>query len=377
MIRLIIPSIEEDDLQAVREILASGYLVQGPRVAAFERAIADYVGVQHAVAVSNCTAALHLSLLALDVRPGDLVVVAAYSWIATANVIELCGAQPVFVDVQPDTFNMDPMQLAQVMGRLMENSATAVRVKAILPVHTFGQMADMPAILEVARHYRIPVVEDAACALGASWDGLPAGSWGSMGCFSFHPRKAITTGEGGMIVTNDAGLARTLRMLRNHGLDPESTTADFVRPGFNYRLTEFQGALGLTQFAKLERIITARQKAAAHYDQLLAGASLCSPVVSPGVRHIYQSYVTLLPEEAVSRRADLIRHWHEQDVEAAIGTIHMPLTAYYQSRYGYREGDFPVTDVVAERSVTLPLYENMSPTVQARVVEVVLADLMV
>lgn len=368
MIRLIIPSIEEDDLQAVREILVSGYLVQGPRVAAFERAVADYVGVQHAVAVSNCTAALHLSLLALDVRPGDLVVVTAYSWVATANVIELCGAQPVFVDVQPDTFNMDPMQLVQVMERLMGNSATAVRVKAILPVHTFGQMADMPAILEVARHYRIPVVEDAACALGASRDGLPAGSWGSMGCFSFHPRKAITTGEGGMIVTNDAGLARTLRMLRNHGLDPESATADFVRPGFNYRLTEFQGALGLTQFAKLERIITARQKAAAHYDQLLVGTSLYPPGVSPGVRHIYQSYVTLLPEETASRRAELIRHWREQDVEATIGTIHMPLTTYYRSRYGYCKGDFPVTDAVAARSVTLPLYETLSEEEQDKVV---------
>lgn len=373
MIRLTIPTIEEDDLQAVREVLASGYLVQGPRVAAFEQAVADYVGVQHAVAVSNCTAALHLSLLALDTRPGDLVVVTAYSFIATANVIELCGAQPVFVDIQPDTFNMDPNCLKDVLKRLMSVRGTARRVKAILPVHTFGQMADMPAILELANRYELPVIEDAACALGATLHGRQAGTWGVMGCFSFHPRKVITTGEGGMIVTNDAALARRLRALRNHGQDPDAPSPDFILPGFNYRMTEFQAALGLTQMAKLDRIIAVRRRLAKHYDDLLKDTPLQIPVVAPGSQPVYQSYVVLLPEQAAVRRAEIIARLKEQGIETTIGTWHMPMTTYFRSRYGHRLGDFPVADAVFARSLTLPLFESMSENQQAEVVYQVLS----
>lgn len=165
MIRLVVPSIEEDDLQAVREALASGRLVQGERVAGFERAVADYVGCKYAVAVTNCTAALHLSLLALGVGPGDIVIVPAYSWISTANVIELCGAKPFFVDVDKDTFNLDPNRLKDALGTLMKSDEKALRVKAILPVHAFGLMADMPKILDLAERFGLPIIEDAACAL--------------------------------------------------------------------------------------------------------------------------------------------------------------------------------------------------------------------
>lgn len=369
MIRLTIPTIEEDDLQAVCEALASGYLVQGPRVAAFEQAVADYVGVQHAVAVSNCTAALHLSLLALDTQPGDLVIVTAYSFIATANVIELCGAQPVFVDIQPDTFNMDPNRLEDVLKRLMSVRETARRVKAILPVHTFGQMADMPAILELANRYELPVIEDAACALGATLHGRQAGTWGVMGCFSFHPRKAITTGEGGMVVTNDAGLARRLRALRNHGQDPESSLPDFIMPGFNYRMTEFQAALGLTQMAKLDRIIAARRRLAKHYDDLLKDTPLQIPVVAPGSQPVYQSYVVLLPEQAAVRRAEIIARLKEQGIETTIGTWHIPMTTYFRAQYGCKVGNFPVTDRVFRQALTLPLYECLQESEQAIVVQ--------
>lgn len=367
MIRLTIPTIEEDDLQAVCEALASGYLVQGPRVAAFEQAVADYVGVQHAVAVSNCTAALHLSLLALDTQPGDLVIVTAYSFIATANVIELCGAQPVFVDIQPDTFNMDPNRLGDVLKRLMSTRETARRVKAILPVHTFGQVADMPAILELANRYELPVIEDAACALGATLHGRQAGTWGVMGCFSFHPRKVITTGEGGIIVTNDAALARRLRALRNHGQDPDAPSPDFILPGFNYRMTEFQAALGLAQMAKLDRIIAARRRLAKHYDDLLKDTPLQIPVVAPGSQPVYQSYVVLLPERAAAYRSVIITHLKEQGIETTIGTWHMPLTTYFRRRYGYRSGDFPVAEQVSARSLTLPLYEALSSQEQCRI----------
>jgi perosamine synthetase len=244
MIRLTIPSIEEEDLQAVEDVLKTGFLVQGENVAGFEKSLAEYLKADHAIAVSNGTAALHLSLLSLDVGPGDIVLVTAYSFTATANVIELCGAEPVFVDIQPDTFNMDPDCLRAELNRLMALKETRKRVKAILPVHAFGLMADMGRILAEAGKYGLPVIEDAACALGACLEDKPAGTWGTLGCFSFHPRKAITTGEGGVINTNDPILAKKLRALRNHGLDPDSPTPDFILPGLNYRMTEFQAALG-------------------------------------------------------------------------------------------------------------------------------------
>lgn len=368
MIRLTIPSIEDDDLQAAREALASGFLVQGARVAEFERSIAEYVGVKHVIAVSNCTAALHLSLLALEVMPGDLVLVTTYSWPATANVIELCGAQPVFVEIQPDTFNMDTEALEKTLGSLMAVAETARRVKAILPVHTFGQMADMTAIMEVAENYDIPVVEDAACALGAKWEGRNAGTWGIMGCFSFHPRKAITTGEGGAITTNDDRLARNLRALRNHGLDPEATSPDFIMPGFNYRMTEFQAAFGSSQMQKLDRIIAARRRLAHQYDVLLENDPVLVPATPPQSFHVYQSYVVLLPENAAPFRAEIIRKLKEAGIETNIGTWHMPLTTYFRTRYGYRMGDFSVSEKVFARALTLPLHEVLSEEEQTDVI---------
>lgn len=370
MIRLTIPSIETDDLQAVQETLESGYLVQGDRVAAFEAKVAEYTGTQYAVAVSNGTAALHLALLASGVGPGDIVLVTAYSWVATANVIELCGAQPVFIDIQPGSYHMDPHCLETHLERLMAVAGTARRVRTILPVHTFGQLADMPAILEIAGRYQVPVIEDAACALGATLHGQPAGGWGILSGFSFHPRKAITTGEGGMITTNDAELAHRLRALRNHGLDPQSPAADFILPGFNYRMTEFQAALGLTQMGKLDRMIAARQQGAANYDRLLSETPLQSPRVFQGSRPVYQSYVALLPSGVADHRTELIALLKEQGVEVTIGTWHLPLTTYFRTRYGYRPGDFPVTDEVFARALTLPLHERLTLAEQEKVVEI-------
>lgn len=368
MIRLAIPSIEAQDLEAVRGALESGFLVQGARVAEFERLLQEYIGVRHVIAVSNCTAALHLSLLAVGVRAGDLALVTTYSYVATANVIELCGAEPVFVDIEPDTFNMNPECLAVTLARLMANDETARRVKVILPVHTFGQMADMPAILEIANRYHLPVIEDAACALGARWQGRQAGTWGALGCFSFHPRKAITTGEGGAITTNDDALAHKLRALRNHGQDPDASAPDFIMPGFNYRLTEFQAALGVTQMEKLDRIIAARRSGAERYDGLLANSPVRPSVVANPAEHVYQSYVVLLPEAAAPMRQDLIQQLRSRGVETNIGTWHMPLTTFFRTRYGFRPGDFPVADAVFARSLALPLHEMLTEGEQARVV---------
>lgn len=367
MIRLTIPSIDEEDLRAVREVLASGHLVQGSQVAAFEALVAERAGTGFAVAVSNCTAALHLSLLALGVQAGDLVIVTAYSWVATANVIELCGAHPVFVDIRPDTFNMDPSVLESVLKRLMGNRETARRVKAILPVHAFGLMAGMTEIMDLADRYGIPVVEDGACALGASLEGRPAGSWGRLGCFSFHPRKAVTTGEGGMIAGNDGELIRRLKALRNHGQDPHSPSPDFILPGLNYRMTEFQAALGITQMKKLDHIISSRKKLAQDYEEFLRETSLTLPVVPPGHSPVFQSYVVLLPKEDSAFRNDVIARLKEGGVEAAIGTWNMPMTSFFQARYGFKKEDFPVADQVFARSLTLPLYAHMTRSDQEKV----------
>jgi perosamine synthetase len=375
MIRLSVPSIENDDLEAVRQVLQTGMLVQGANVAAFEQSVSALVQTNHAVAVSNGTATLHLALLALDVRPGDLVIVTSYSWLSTANVVELCGAQPVFTDIEPDTFNMSVKSLEATLERLMANPDSARRVKAILPIHAFGLMADMTHILKLAGRYNLPVIEDAACALGASQHGRQAGSLGVMGSFSFHPRKAVTTGEGGVITANDPDIVWRLKALRNHGLDPNSSTPKFVMPGYNYRLTDFQAALGVTQMAKLERVVKARQVAAKQYDQLLQGSGLQAPFVPEGSTHVYQSYVTLLPAEAAPSRAELITALRSEGIETNIGTWHMPLTDYYQKRYGYRPGDFPNADAVFARAFTLPLFEGITLEQQKQVVERIVASI--
>ncbi len=368
MIRITVPSLDETDFAAVRAVLETGQLVQGARLRDFEQALAQRVGVEHAVAVSNGTAALHLSLAVLDLRPGDVVLVTAYSWLATANVIELCGARPVFIDVRRDTFNMDPERLDEALREMMASRETARRVRAVLPVHAFGQMADLRAIGASARRYDLPVIEDAACALGASLDGRAAGSWGLCGCFSFHPRKAITTGEGGIVTTNSATLARRLRALRNHGLDPDSATPDFILAGFNYRMTEFQAALGRSQLARLDRLHAARRRLVERYRALLADSPLTLPAVPPGHAPAHQAFVVLLPPEAAPRRTQLIADLKAAGIETTLGTWHMPRTTYFRTKYGYKEGDFPATDAVFTRSLTLPLYETLTDEEQDRVV---------
>jgi dTDP-4-amino-4,6-dideoxygalactose transaminase len=232
-------------------------------------------------------------------------------------------------------------------------------------------MAQMEELNQLCSKWDLPVVEDAACALGSVRNERQAGAWGKVGCFSFHPRKAITTGEGGMLTTNDDSLAGRLRALRNHGLNSTSTVQDFIMPGHNYRMTEFQAALGCSQMGKLQRIISSRSRAAKVYDKLLSKNPLRVPHVQSGGTHVYQSYVTLLPEHVIHRRTELIRLARASGVETQIGTIHMPLTTFYKSRYCCKAGDFPVTDRVAAAALTLPLYETITEEDQEEAVRVI------
>jgi dTDP-4-amino-4,6-dideoxygalactose transaminase len=353
LIRLGAPDIDDADLRAVAEVLRSGWLVQGPKVAEFEATLARRTASPHAVAVANGTAALHLSLLALEVGAGDTVAVATYSWPATANVIALVGARPLFVDIDPDTWAMDPAALERTLAR-------SDKVKAVMPVHAFGSMAPMARIGEIAATHGAAVVEDAACAMGASLAGRAAGAWGTLGCFSFHPRKTVTTGEGGMVTTADAELARRLRVLRNHGQAPEVSPPDFVAPGFNLRLTEFQAALGTSQLAKLDRLLAHRRMVAEWYGDALRGTGLVvQGALEPGA-HSWQAYVLLLPAELAPRRAALISRLRALGVEAQIGTHHQPLTRWFKERGAHRVGEFPVTDAVAARALSLPMHASLT-----------------
>ncbi len=360
------PDLDDDDQAAVADVLRSGFLVQGPQVLGFETELAERVGVKHAVALANCTAALEIALRALGVTHGDLVVVAPYSWVATANVIELCGATPIFADIDPDTFNMSAASLADTLRRL-DRLGLGSRVKALMPVHTFGNPAGYEGIAAIADERGIPVVEDAACALGASLDGRQAGSLGRIGCFSFHPRKIITTGEGGMLVTDDDELARFARTYRNHGQSMEDGSVVVGMPGGNLRLTDMQGALGRSQLRKLDRLITSRSALAARYDEMLPKVGLTPQTRAAGAA--VQSYVALTPPGV--HAVDVITRLRADGVEATVGTNAIPFLRYYEQRYQVRPEDLPVTADVGARAVTLPLFPGMSSDEQGRVVAAV------
>jgi perosamine synthetase len=362
MIRLASPSIDDHDVAQVADVLRSGSLVQGEHVAAFESAVAARVGTAHAVAVSSGTAALHLTLLALGIGPGDEVAVPCYSWPATANVVVRAGASPVFIDIEPASQNLDI--------RSLERAVTEhPRLRGVMPVHAFGAMADMPPIVHLAEKHGLEVIEDAACALGASLRGRSAGAWGKAGCFSFHPRKVVTTGEGGMITTDDDILDGRLRELRNHGLRAGKFPGEFVEAGLNCRLTEFQGALGHSQLRRLNAFLKRRRALAQRYADLLQGFGLQLPAPTEERASTFQAYVVLLPPEVAAGRAALIALLRQAGVEAAIGTHHIPLTTYFRQRGGYCPGDFPVTDEVAARALALPMHHALTEEDQNTVSE--------
>ena len=350
-IPLMVPNITDDDIAAVVAVLRSGNLVQGENVEALEHEVAEYLGAKHVVAVSNGTASLHLALVALGVGPGDEVIVPAFSFVATANVVEIVGARCVFVDIDLDTFNIDVSRI---------EDAITPRTKAIIPVHEFGLACDVSDLMAIARKHGLFVIEDAACALGATENGKFVGTFGDVGSFSLHPRKAVTSGEGGLIVTDDDHLARQFRILRNHGIEIRDGRTEFTAAGFNYRMTDFQAALVRGQFARLETKIDRRNQLADLYNAELAGAdSLGLPQLPTGRRHAWQTYHALLIER--DRRDWVVKQLGQKGIGSNYGAQCIPNVEYYKGKYKLDSAvSFPNAYSAQVNGLALPMYESLS-----------------
>lgn len=362
------PCLGEAEWEAVKEPIDTGWLTQGPKVKEFETKFAKKHGVKYAYATTSCTTALHLALAALGVTHGDFVVVPSFTWIATVNVVEYCGATPIFCDSDLATYNIDVEQLAALLEKL---SREGKRIKAVIPVHLFGLTADMDPILELSERYGFSVVEDAACAAGAMYGDRYAGSLGDIGCFSFHPRKIITTGEGGMCTTNAPGLAERLSCLRSHGatLSEEQRhssnrpylMADFNVLGFNYRMSDLQGAVGSVQIDKLDGFIEERRKWAAYYDEKLKPLDWLIPPTEPDkCRHSYQAYVCRMnPGKIRLNRNEVMQKMQEAGIGTRAGTHAVHELGYYKGKYGLRREDYPVAAELYANTISLPLHNKM------------------
>jgi perosamine synthetase len=365
------PFFGDEERAALVKPLETGWVVQGPFVKEFEEKFARFTGSPYCAATSSCTTALHLAVAALGLQPGDEVLVPAFTWVATPNVVEYMGATPVFCDVRLNDFNLDVSQL---------DSLVTPRTVGLLPVHLFGLCADMAAVTALAKRRNLWVVEDAACAFGAAIDNVHAGTFGDAGCFSFHPRKSITTGEGGMVTTADAELFARVASLRDHGASKSDRErheskggfllAEYSLLGYNYRLTDIQGALGSVQMDRASALLDARRQVAAKYAERLARFDwLQLPAVPSGHAHGWQSYVCLFrPERPTlanvdalhARRNALMTRMEAAGVATRQGT-HAPVTqAYYTAKYGFTRERFPNAVLAEALSLSLPIYAQMT-----------------
>lgn len=361
IIPISLPHTGEEEWLATKEPIMTGWLTAGPKVREFEEIFAKRHGVKYAMAVTSATTALHLALVALDVKEGDEVIVPAFTWISTANVVLYCGAKVVFVDVDRNTFNIDVNDLKQKITS---------KTKAIIPVHLFGLCADMDAVKKVAGN--IPLVEDGACAAGAGYKGQPAGSLGTLGCFSFHPRKSVTTGEGGMITTNDDRLAEIISTLRNHGASISEEQRhhgakpyilpDFNMLGFNYRMTDLQAAVGIVQLKKLDLFIDERAQWAKYYDEQLKDIDwIRTPTVATEYKHGWQSYVVYIDEtKSPMKRNEMMEKLQQMGVSTRPGTHAPHMLGYYANKYNIKANEFSGAKDCNDFSMSIPLFNKMT-----------------
>jgi perosamine synthetase len=350
LIPLTSPDIRESDIEKVSEVLRTGMLVQGVNVLELEKSISSLLGIKHTKALSNGTATMHLALLSLGIGKGDEVIVPAFSYIATANVVELVGATPVFVDIDIASFNID-------VNKIEEKITT--KTKAIIPVHEFGLACDIETIMQIANKHNLFVIEDAACALGATQNNKFVGSFGKFGSFSLHPRKAITCGEGGLLTTNEDYLNNKISILRNHGVEIIDGVMEFVEAGYNYRMTDFQAALMNAQLVRLMSIISYKQKLSEGYFNYISSPKILLPSTFFDRPHTWQTFHVLVDDSV--NRDNLILQLKENGIGTNYGAQCIPAQRYYSNKYDLNsEVDFPNALRAYKKGLALPIYEKLS-----------------
>jgi perosamine synthetase len=368
-ISISLPSIGKEEYQVLESVLMSGWVTQGPKVREFESKFSDFQQVKSSLAVTSCTTGLQLILAALDIGSGDEVIVPAFTWVSTANVVVHAGATPVFADIDLNTYNIDPKKIKDKI---------TTKTKAIIAVHLFGLCADMEGIANAAPG--IPIIEDAACAVGAKHPNGFAGGLGVAGAFSFHPRKTITTGEGGMVTSNDEVLASRMDILRNHGASISEeqrhhgpkpyVLPDFAECGFNFRMTDIQGCIGVEQMKKLPKLLSDKANKSELYSNELAKVKwLATPTVSNGYSHGWQAYVCQVSsEKGPEFRNQLMDYLQDKGISTRPGTHAVHMLDYYKNKFSIHPDDYPNAKAADEMSIALPLHSKMSDEDYLRVI---------